>query len=1285
MKIVRLLGATALASATLAAPLIAQTAAPAAPAASKPAATAAAPADEAESSIIVTGSRIPRPEYQGTLPGVQVNAEQILARGFINALEAINDIPLIGPGASPLNGNNGGQAASLGAAFIDILDLGTQRTLTLVNGRRYVSGNSASLFVDANASGSQVDVNTIPSSLIKRVDVVTVGGAAAYGSDAIAGVVNFVLRDDFEGLEMRALGGISGERDANQYQVNVTAGRNFADGRINVTFAAEYSRSDGLQADSRWFQRDRYNSLTNFANGTKRNTAFSTTAPSIIDITNLNNGAFLRNSDDGIPASGLLAGSVNQSISYNGTVLLPRVSTFPTPYVVSPATRPSANSSAARYIQLQNGLSLVNNVVAAGLPNALNQTFFNTGLQVINGLPGVTDSLGNLSGNGLNGRTTPIANLPFTTFAPTTLPAGVTAAQVFTQFGVTPPAGATAAQLTAIAVNVLQASRPTQREFFAQNPNVPLNYFLGTFNPNMPRIANTDTTLVTVAGVQVPVNQVLPFVAVPLEFNADGTLRNYNAGTIAQGGQGAIGGLAGGNGGNLRGLENGVLRTQQDRFIGNLIAKWDLTDKITLFTENLYARVRNVSLRNGASANSVSTSDENAALLLNVNNPFLTAQNLQALDAVGINAANRGGYFTLTRTNQDLFGDNPFTNTSDTYRLVGGVRAKWEMFGHAWSSEFSATYGNSKQVTNTTSIKDIEYQLAIDSARDNTNTIRCRAQLFPADYLGRTPNGTVTNLSRLPGADGVPTDQLITPAITQAMIDGCQPLNPFGYNNMSKAAKDYVRAEVQFTNISKQTFLQGSVTGAFFNLPAGELALSGTAEYRKEELDFSSNSINQQGRTRSAPSAQTQGSVEVLEFGGEARIPILGQDFLGALGELEVSPSIRISEQNGKAPSFRTLQGALLTQSANGTPQTIWSIAGTWRPFRDIPVVQDLLLRGNITRSIRQPGIVELFLGGQPSFSVTTDVCGPAAIDTGSQRVNRRSNCRQALIGAGLAADNAAADAFFAAFQPNNVSIPGTFSGASTLRPERGRSWTVGAVFTPRFIPDLQVSVDYISLDLRDTIAPTTPSQAVQLCYDSNTYNNTSAATGVNTCSFFSRGSDFQIQPGFVSGYINLAATKIRAFNISANYKLDLPWKLGGLALYANAYNLRNFDTSALGNFTDIISSAGTFSRPKWEVQSRARYTTGDVFAQVVWNWRAPTRIFASGLPATIEQWADTRFPSTSVFDLAIGGDINKNIRVQFNVANLTNKYFAGQNGLVQGAFVDQIGRRFQASVTSKF
>jgi outer membrane receptor protein involved in Fe transport len=1251
--------------------------------------------------VIVTGSRIPRPETSGILPGVQVGQEQIQTRGFTNAIEILNDLPLVGPGASPLTGNNGGQAASLGAGFIDLLDLGTARTLVLVNNRRFVSGNAASLFVADNATGSQVDVNGIPASLISRVDVLTVGGAAAYGSDAIAGVVNYILRDDFQGLELGGLAGLSSRGDAGQYQLRALAGRNFLDGRGNITASFEYNRNNGLQADARDFRLRRASVLTNGNpfNGGVRNPAF---APAIIDITGQNNGAFLRNTDDLRPASSLGENLVNQTLSFNGTVLN-AVSVLPAYY--APLTQTvSGTVRTSNFIALRNGLGGVGQTIEARTPTGAvttttvgNQTFFNTATQIVQGTPGAPIALGTLSGNGLNGAAAALPNLPITTFAPTALPAGVTAAQVFTQFGVTPPAGATAAQQTTLAVNVLQANRPTAREFFAANPNVPLNAFIGTFQPNVPRVANTDTRLVSVRSnasggtVQVPLNQVLPFVAVPLEFTENGTLRAYNAGFLTPDLPGTLGQLPQGpndDGGFRRSIENIVLRTQQDRYIANLNGKFDLTDQVTFFTENQYVRTRSVTLRNSPSQNFVTQGAENAPLVLNVDNPFLTAQNRAVLASVGITptAANQG-FFALTRQNQDIFGNNEFRNDVETYRLVAGLRSNFELFGQSWNAEISGTYGRAKQETRTTQIGDIEYQLALDAVDQGVATtgvangnIVCRAQLFPNQYLGRTPIGTVANLTRQPGADGLPTEVVVTPTISQSQIDNCRPLNPFGFNNMSEASKRYVRQDNLFTNIGEQTFLQAIVGGGLFELPGGVLQASASGEYRKEELDFQTDQLNRLGRGRTAPSAQTKGQIEVYEIGGELRIPIFGNGF--GLGDLEFNPAVRISQQSGRAASFRNLAGQVVSPRFNGDAATIYTLGGTFAPIRDIR------FRGNYTQSIRQPSVVELFLGGQPSFAAPTDPCGPANIGGGLRADVRRANCRAAVIASGNAANAAAADAFLASFVPNPGSLPGTFAGATGLSPERGESWTVGGILTPRFIPGLTLTADYISLDLRNIIQPTTLAGALQFCYDSATFPDTGPQTGANTCGFFTRGSDFQVAPGFASGFINLAAVKLRAVNITGQYVTELPWDAGRMTLRTNIYHLIRQEESASGDFTDGLETAGTFARPKWEVQASARYEKGAIFSQLTWNHSQPTKIFTNGQPATVEQFADVRFPARNIFDFTIGAELNERFRLQFVVLNLTDQNFAGQNGLFQGptailpngGFIDQVGRRFQVS-----
>lgn len=1232
-----------------------------------PAEDAATSEDEEEDGddgdvILVTGSRISRPESDGVLPGVQVTAEQIRTRGFTSVLDVLNDLPLVGPGASP-NGTNGGQNASLGASFVDLLDLGTQRTLTLVNGRRFVSGNAASLFVAGNASGAQVDLNAIPSALVERTDVITVGGAAAYGSDAIAGVVNIILRDDYVGTQVTALGRISEEGDAGSYQLSGIIGRNFLDDSLNVVLSGEYTRNDGLQADARPDRLRRAGAIANFSNGGVRNPNFG---PAIIDIGNLNNGAFLRAFDDNVPGVLFTEGIVNQGISFNGSVFN-TITGAPAPF----NTPINAGGPLGSRIILQNGIGF------AG------QSFFNTALQIIPGTPFAGFSA--TVNNGRAGRATAISNVPITTFAPTALPAGVTAAQVFTQFGITPPAGASAGQLTTLAINVLQANRPTAREFFANNPSVPTNAFIGSFFPGVPRIANTDTRLVTIAGVQVPLNQVLPFVAVPLELSADGNFVRVDLANLTPTTPSTLNGSIGSTGGFTRAIENVVLRAQQDRYIANFNVNFEITPELKFFSENLYSNTTSVSLRNSPSQNFLTTGAENAALVLNVNNPFLDAGDLAVLNSVGINAATRGGSFTISRQNQDIFGNNPQSSNVETYRLVGGLKYNGNVFGRSVNSEVSVTYGEANQRTETTQINDIEYQLALDSARDANGNIVCRAQLFPNQYLGLTPIGTVTNIVRLPGADGIPQEQFFVPTITQQQINDCRPLNPFGFGQFSPEAARYVRQDNVITNVSTQLFILGTLSSSLFDLPAGEFGFNVNAEYRKETLDFQTDALNRLGRGRAAPSAQTSGEIEVFEFGGELRIPILSEDFApfsGFLGSLEFTPAIRISKQTGSSTQFRDIAGQIQRPVFEGDSETIWSLAGIWapRPF--------LSFRGNVTRSLRQPSLVEVFLGGQPAFSAPADPCDRLAFRQGQQPVSRTANCAAAVIAAGINGINNTNDAiaFLDNFVANAGALAGTFNGSLGLRPERGESWTIGGNIKPAFLPNFILGADYISIDLIDRVIPLGLAGLLAGCFD-DADGDTTSSIGFNACTNFSRGPDFQVLPGYTTRFVNQGEEQLRAINLFSTYNTEI---FGNSRINANinAYHLARDDISALGDFSDTVRLAGIPGAPSWEVQSRLRFTNPKFFAQVTWNWTSRTEAFSDnqvtpGDFATIDDASDLFFPAYSIFDIAVGTEIDDKFFIQLGVANVGNKRFF--DDITRGNFIDNIGRRFTLTVSADF
>lgn len=185
--------------------------------------------------IFVTGSRISTPaNLSSPVPITSVTTEEIVT-GNVSLGDSLNQLPQLRATFSQSNSTR--FIGTSGINALDLRGLGPARTLVLVNGRRQVT---------ATPGIERIDVNTIPSDLVERIDIVTGGNSAVYGSDAVAGVVNFVLQDDFEGIRVRGQSGISSRGDRGSYFASITAGQNFAEGRGNIAFAGEYAKQDTL-------------------------------------------------------------------------------------------------------------------------------------------------------------------------------------------------------------------------------------------------------------------------------------------------------------------------------------------------------------------------------------------------------------------------------------------------------------------------------------------------------------------------------------------------------------------------------------------------------------------------------------------------------------------------------------------------------------------------------------------------------------------------------------------------------------------------------------------------------------------------------------------------------------------------------------------------------------------------------------------------------------------------------------------------------------------------------
>ena len=193
--------------------------------------------------IIVTGSRIARdPNLTGALPIQSIGAQEIQQSGEFSIADVVNDIPALLMSVTSEQSIDAPAAFDDGANVLNLRALGSERTLVLVNGRRHVGGLQGT---------SAVDVGSIPMRLIERVEVLTGGASAIYGADAVTGVVNFIMMDNFEGLSVDASYGISSDGDGAQTAITATWGTNFAGDRGNFVVSVDYRIDDGIKAHER--------------------------------------------------------------------------------------------------------------------------------------------------------------------------------------------------------------------------------------------------------------------------------------------------------------------------------------------------------------------------------------------------------------------------------------------------------------------------------------------------------------------------------------------------------------------------------------------------------------------------------------------------------------------------------------------------------------------------------------------------------------------------------------------------------------------------------------------------------------------------------------------------------------------------------------------------------------------------------------------------------------------------------------------------------------------------
>jgi outer membrane receptor protein involved in Fe transport len=191
--------------------------------------------------ILVTGSRLIRQDYVAISPITTVDSDLIQQSGNVTLEETINMYPQLNPDTTSASNQSGGD----GVLAPDLRGLGPVRTLVLVDGKRFIPASSTGLS----------DMAIVPDMLIDRIEISTGGASAVYGSDAIAGAVNFIMRDDYEGFDIRYQWGEAGEGDATTNKIDLLFGANTAGGEGNITLYSSYTKRDPVFMENRAFSR----------------------------------------------------------------------------------------------------------------------------------------------------------------------------------------------------------------------------------------------------------------------------------------------------------------------------------------------------------------------------------------------------------------------------------------------------------------------------------------------------------------------------------------------------------------------------------------------------------------------------------------------------------------------------------------------------------------------------------------------------------------------------------------------------------------------------------------------------------------------------------------------------------------------------------------------------------------------------------------------------------------------------------------------------------------------
>ncbi|ACG78996.1 TonB-dependent receptor [Phenylobacterium zucineum HLK1] len=682
-----------------------------------------------------------------------------------------------------------------------------------------------------------------------------------------------------------------------------------------------------------------------------------------------------------------------------------------------------------------------------------------------------------------------------------------------------------------------------------------------------------------------------------------------------------------------------------ERWTGYVAGTFELTDNHRLFGEFKY---------NNARTSFTSQPTFDYGIFVPIDNPFMP-------ESIRESALAPGGLATadswlpdpgvlVGRDNFDL-GQVRRDVERETFRSVIGLEGD---FTPDIAYSLSYTYGQTKEDNRELNNRNnLRWFAAIDAVRDPASgNIVCRSSLDP---------------SAIPYGDlyGNGIDAAAWAGAYAPNASGCVPVNIFG-ESVSDEARAWINGVARSSAKIEQHVLNGYVSGnteAFFRLPAGPVGFVLGAEYRKEKSRFTPSDEELLGAqygydvTWLGQGAISTGAFDVYELFGELAVPVLRD--LPFVQSLDVNAAYRFSDYS--------------TISTTNT----WNLGGQWR------VNDDLMIRGSRARAVRAPNINELFLPQTQTFRTITDPCDYRNVEAGSQY--RLANCI-----ADLGFDPIATQFI----NTTSSSVEGVVGGNPDLGPEKGDTWTLGAVFTPRFAPGLSLSLDWYRIRLTDAVNLFTANTIIESCYDLEQPND--------FCNLFTRDASTRFVDSFQEYSVNVSKYETEGFDFVAQYRFrptdfGLSRDIGEfqLALAANRTTKLEF-TEVEG--ADPSSELGYVGAPKWQANFDLTWMWNDLMVNYGFNWFDETKRYTDERRASSPNYVPEEYwyySERATHDIQVQYNLQDRYALYGGVNNFTNQLpdrgTTGVNSTGAAAFtsgatpVGPLGRFFYVGLKASF